>query len=499
MSSPFDQDAQSSVPPASDWPTQPQWPAPQAPSMPTMPPPPPAPPAPPTAAPPAPPASSPWQPQPASPPVWQAAPAGPPMGPPPVPPTAYAAPTGGPAPRSTITSSGSKVGLAVGVVVALLIGATAGGVASRAIFTSSDTATATAPVVPSQGATTPTTTPGTGSSSGSSGSGSGSSSGSSGQMTSWDDVAAAINVGVVNIESQMSQGVGAGTGMVLTSDGEILTNNHVVEGASAIVVTVVQSGKSYRASIVGRDPQQDVAVLQLHDASGLTTIPLGDSDNVKVGDQVAAIGNAGGKGGTPSVATGRVTGLDQQITASDQDGSNAETLTGMIQVDANVIPGDSGGPLANTKGEVVGMDSAAAVSSGGTGLRSRSGSSGGGEGYAIPINKALEVAKELKASGKGASAADGSVTSGSGGFLGVQVKDATDGGAQVVAVENGSPADSAGLSAGDVITGVDRTEVVDPSALVSILSGHKSGDKVSITYVGTDGKTHTVTATLASK
>jgi S1-C subfamily serine protease len=494
MSSPFDQDAQSSVPPASDWPTQPQWPAPQAPSMPTTPPPPPAPPAPPAA----PPTSSPWQPQPASPPVWQAAPAGPPMGPPPVPPAPLGAPAGGPAPRSTLTSSGSKVGLAVGVVVALLIGATAGGVASRAIFTSSDTATATAPAAPSQGATTPTTTPGTGSSSGSSGSGSGSSSGSSGQMTSWNDVVDAVTVGVVNIESRMSGGVGAGTGMVLSSDGEILTNNHVVEGASAIVVTVVESGKSYRASIVGRDPQQDVAVLQLQDASGLSTIPLGDSDAVKVGDQVAAIGNAGGKGGEPSVATGRVTGLDQQITASDEDGSNAETLTGMIQVDANVVPGDSGGPLANTKGQVIGMDSAAAVSSGGS-LRSRSGSSGGGEGYAIPINKALSIAEDLKASGKGASAADGSVTSGSGGFLGVQVREGTDGGAEIVAVENGSPADSAGLAAGDVITGVDRTEVVDPSALVSILSGHQAGDKVSITYVGSDGTTHTATATLTSK
>jgi S1-C subfamily serine protease len=317
-------------------------------------------------------------------------------------------------------------------------------------------------------------------------------------MTSWNDVVDAITVGVVNIESQMSGGVGAGTGMVLTSDGEILTNNHVVEGASAIVVTVVESGKSYRASIVGRDPQQDVAVLQLQDASGLSTIPLGDSDTVEVGDQVAAIGNAGGKGGDPTVATGRVTALDQQITASDEDGSNAETLTDMIQVDANVVPGDSGGPLANTKGEVIGMNSAAAVGAGSS-MRSRSGTSGGGEGYAIPIEKALSIAEDLKASGKGASAADGSITSGSGGFLGVQVQEGADGGAEIVAVENASPADTAGLSAGDVITGVDRTEVVDPSALVSILSEHQAGDKVSITYVGTDGKTHTVTATLASK
>jgi S1-C subfamily serine protease len=317
-------------------------------------------------------------------------------------------------------------------------------------------------------------------------------------MASWDDVVDAISVGVVNIETSMSGGVGAGTGMVLTSDGEVLTNNHVVEGASAIVVTVVETGKSYRASIVGRDPQEDVAVLQLQDASGLSTIPLGDSDAVRVGDQVAAIGNAGGKGGEPAVATGRVTALDQDITASDEDGSNAETLTGMIQVDANVVPGDSGGPLASTKGEVIGMNSAAAVGAGSS-LRSRGTTSGGGEGYAIPIDKALAIAEDLKASGRGASAADGSIATGSGGFLGVQVQDGTTGGAEIVAVENGSPADSAGLSAGDVIVGVDGTEVVDPSGLISILSELEAGDRVTISYVGSDGRTRQVTATLASR
>ena len=198
-----------------------------------------------------------------------------------------------------------------------------------------------------------------------------------------------VNVGVVNIESRVSGGVGAGTGMVLTSDGEILTNNHVVEGASQIVVTVVTTGESYRASIVGTDPEDDVAVLKLTGASDLQTIPLGDSDTAQVGDQVAAIGNAGGVGGTPSIATGRVIALDQQITASDEDGSNAETLTDMIQVDANVVPGDSGGPLANTSGEVIGMNSAAAAGAGSLGSTRFRGSSGGGEGYAIPINKAL--------------------------------------------------------------------------------------------------------------
>ena len=267
----------------------------------------------------------------------------------------------------------------------------------------------------------------------------------------------------------MSGGVGAGTGMVLTSDGEILTNNHVVEGASQIVVTVVTTGESYRASIVGTDPEDDVAVLQLTGASDLQTIPLGDSDTVQVGDQVAAIGNAGGVGGTPSIATGRVTALGQQITASDEDGSNAETLTDMIQVDANVVPGDSGGPLANTSGEVIGMDSAAAAGSGSLGATRFRGGTGGGEGYAIPINKALSIAEELKTTGANGGSSSG--TSTSGGYLGVQVQESADGGAEIVSVQSGSPAAEAGLVAGATIVAVDRTEITTPDELVSVLSG----------------------------
>jgi len=301
---------------------------------------------------------------------------------------------------------------------------------------------------------------------------------------------------VVDIESRLSAGIGAGTGMVLTADGEILTNNHVVQGASQIVVTMVTTGESYRASIVGTDPQDDVAVLQLTGASGLQTIPLGDSDSVKVGDQVAAIGNAGGAGGTPSVATGRVTALDQQITASDEDGSNAETLTGMIQVDANVVPGDSGGPLANTNGEVVGMDSAAAASSGIGATRFRGGT-GGGEGYAIPINKALSIAEQLKKTHANAGSSSG--TSTSGGYLGVQVQESADSGASIVSVQAGSPAAQAGLAAGATIVAVDRTEITTPDQLVTALAGHKAGDKVTITWLGTDGRSHQTSVTLASR
>ncbi len=133
-----------------------------------------------------------------------------------------------------------------------------------------------------------------------------SSNGQSSTPQSWAQVAAAIDPGVVDIETRLPQGIGAGTGMVLTDSGEILTNNHVIDGATQIAVTVATTGDSYDATVVGTDPTDDIAVLQLTGASGLATIPIGDSDSVKVGDSVAAIGNAGGQGGEPAVAPGTV-------------------------------------------------------------------------------------------------------------------------------------------------------------------------------------------------
>jgi S1-C subfamily serine protease len=174
----------------------------------------------------------------------------------------------------------------------------------------------------------------------------------------------------------------------------------------------------------------------------------------------------------------------------------------MIQVDAEVVPGDSGGPLANTNGEVVGMDSAAGSGAGSTGgpMRFRGGT-GGGEGYAIPINKALSIVEELEAShaNAGGSSSDGSRTTSSGGFLGVQVQAGTDRGAEVAAVQSGSPAAMAGLAAGDTIVAVDGTTVATPDALVDALSEHPAGEKVTITWLGTDGRTHQTPVTLASR
>jgi S1-C subfamily serine protease len=310
--------------------------------------------------------------------------------------------------------------------------------------------------------------------------------------TSWATVAAAIDPGVVDIETRVSGGIGAGTGMVLTADGEIITNNHVIDGASQIVVTTVVDGKTYRANVVGADPADDIAVIKLVGASGLATIPIGNSDDVKVGDQIAAIGNAGGQGGDPAIAPGTVTALHQQITASDPDGSNSETLTDVIQVAADMQPGDSGGALADVNGKAIGIN--AAASAGRSRYRTTT-----NQGFAIPMNKALAIAQQLVATGSTGNSAGSSSGSGSTathGYLGVQVRDGSAGGAQIVTVVTAGPAAGAGLQAGAVITAVDGTAVASASDLTTILQQHAAGDRVAVGWTGADGTDHKTTITL---
>src|SRR6202007_2668021 len=186
-------------------------------------------------------------------------------------------------------------------------------------------------------------------------------------------------------------GSAAGTGIVLTSDGEVLTNNHVIEGATSIKVTDVGNGRTYTATVVGYDASHDVAVLQLQNASGLTVASLGDSSSVRAGDNVVALGNAGGQGGTPSVAAGTVTALGQSITASDELSNVSEQLTGLIETNAPIQPGDSGGPLVNAYGQVIGMDTAA-----GNNYQFQGQSSTATQAYAIPIGEALSIAKQIE-------------------------------------------------------------------------------------------------------
>jgi len=186
------------------------------------------------------------------------------------------------------------------------------------------------------------------------------------------------SVGLVNINTRLPKAVGAGTGIVLDATGVVVTNNHVIAGATAISATDPNNGRTYRADVVGTDPDHDIALMRLRDATALPVAVLGDSDNVQVGDHVEAMGNAGGRGGAPTVTTGEVIALDRSVVARDDYQHSSHRLRGMIEVDASVQPGDSGGPLVGTAG-VIGMDTAASDQS----------------GFAIPINTVMATVHRL--------------------------------------------------------------------------------------------------------
>jgi S1-C subfamily serine protease len=285
----------------------------------------------------------------------------------------------------------------------------------------------------------------------------------------------------------------AGTGIVLSSSGEVLTNNHVINGANSIDVTDVGNGQTYPATVIGYDHSHDIAVLQLQGASGLQTASIGDSGTVTVGDQIAAIGNAGGLGGTPSIAAGTVSALNQTITVTDEVAGTAQQLAGLIQVAAYVQPGDSGGPLVDPAGRVIGVDTAAS-----TGPRSQT----GGEGFAIPINDAIAISKKID-TGTGSE----TIHIGPTGILGVMVQPGPDSrgrsgsptapGALVAGVTPGSPGDQTGLTAGDVIVSLDGVAVGSPTTLTTLLTGHHPGDQVGLAWVTPSGQQHNATVRLA--
>ena len=239
-------------------------------------------------------------------------------------------------------------------------------------------------------------------------------------VLSTSQIASRVDPGLVDVVSTLGdqQATAAGTGIVLTSNGEVLTNNHVIDGATSIKVTDVGNGRTYTAKVVGYDASQDVAVIQLQNASGLTVASLGDSSTVQTGDSVVALGNAGGKGGTPSVAAGTVTALNQSITASDEGAGNSEQLTGLIETNADIQPGDSGGSLVNSYGQVIGMDTAA---SSGTQLQSQSGQAAE-QAFAIPINEATSIARQIEAGTTSATVHIGATA-----FLGVETQPASQG------------------------------------------------------------------------
>ena len=316
------------------------------------------------------------------------------------------------------------------------------------------------------------------------------------QVSSASTVADQVDNGLVDIVTTLSyqQAQAAGTGMVLTRNGEVLTNNHVIEGATSIKVTDIGNGRTYKAVVIGYDRSHDVAVLKMVGASGLGTVRLGNSRSATVGQKVIGIGNAGGKGGTPSVVTGRIVQIGASVDASDGSAGTTEKLTGLISHNAPIRPGDSGGPLVNLSGRVIGINTAASTRGGNFQIHSQT------QAFAIPINRALAIARQVEAR-----RASATVHIGKTGFLGVEVLSASQARAHGVAagqgvviggVFSGSPASRAGLAAGDVIVSADGRTVGSPLALQSVLGRHHPGDHVPISWTGRAGALHSATVVL---
>jgi S1-C subfamily serine protease len=289
------------------------------------------------------------------------------------------------------------------------------------------------------------------------------------------------NVGIVDIYTTLGyeNGVAAGTGMIVSSSGEVLTNNHVIRGATSFKVFDVTSHHTYAASVVGYSVSRDVAVLQLAHATGLHTIRVNRSAPVRVGQSVVARGNAQGRGGVPKAARGRVIALHRQIVAKDDSG-DAETLTNLIATNAPVEPGDSGGPLENGRNQAIGMVTAGST----TGTVRR--------GFAIPIKQALNVASLIEG-GKSTATVHVGPTA----FLGVVLQDVS-GGAQISQVVAGKAADVAGLVAGDVITSINGTGITSSSDVRKTVLLLVPGKSVPITWTDASGDPQNGTITPTS-
>ena len=371
--------------------------------------------------------------------------------------------------------------------------------------------------------------------------------GAAGGGTSRSDtqrVANAVSPGIVNVVSTPSYqgGTLAGTGMVLTSNGLVLTNNHVVEGTSqekAMVADTGPNGRRYKVTVLGTDATDDVALLKLDGASNLKTVPIGNSSSVRIGQAVVALGNAEGQDSKPTVVTGTITSLNRSIAASDAGARTTENLHGMLQTNAPIVEGDSGGALASTQGKVIGMNTAANTGTTGT---------AGAMGFAIPINRAMRIVGEIL---KGSTSRQ--IQLGYPAFLGVTVASSKSGpstspnphtqlqqlreqanaqaqglgglggnggssshgclstdqasapssapdvssGVLVGGVLCGTPVSQAGMTSGAVITGIDGHAITSPASLTKTLSGYRPGETVSVTWVSHGGQHRTSSLTLA--
>jgi S1-C subfamily serine protease len=340
-----------------------------------------------------------------------------------------------------------------------------------------------------------------------------------------------VEPGVVDVSANLQylDETAEGTGFVIdAANGLVLTNNHVIDGATSVTVTPVTSGRTYQAVVVGYDLAHDVAVLRIKGAAGLKAVATGDSDRLATGTQVLALGNEAGQGGPPTIAPGVISSTGRSIVASDQSSGLTETLHGMLQTSADIRPGDSGGPLANAAGQVVGIDTAAG--SGGPGVAFA--------GYAIPINTALSIARQI-AAGRPSPA----IQLGMPAFLGVLLPDSASSdplrqaseqkrrqqarnasnsgrgclngnagsytavpaaiaparsGALVDGVVCGTGAAHAGLAAGDVITSFGGHAVTSARALSSALAADRPGSTTTLTWVATGGEQHTAQVILGA-
>ena len=398
-----------------------------------------------------------------------------------------------PKPHSTFRKS--TVGLLVGGVAAFAIAVGGGGFALGASVAASNASTSSAITATPQTYTQPNsdqylpTSPfggesGSGTTGGSGSSGGSATSPSTGSTDTSTAATAATDEqteGVVTIVSSLYYSdttQAAGTGVILTSDGQILTNNHVIDGATSIAVTVESTGKTYDATVVGTDATDDIALLQLVDASGLD-VSTTSTDALSVGDEATSVGNAEGTGNLVAAA-GTITALDESITVGNEYTGASESLSGLIEVDADVVSGDSGGPLVDEEGDVIGIVTAA--SSGSTNI----------SGYAIPIDAALTIVDQINSGVE-----TDSVSIGAPAFLGVQIATTqTAGGVVIGGVIAGTPAATAGLAEGDTITAVDGTAVSTSDALTALIATYEPGDSITLTYTTAAGAAQQATITL---
>ncbi len=292
----------------------------------------------------------------------------------------------------------------------------------------------------------------------------------------------------INTTLEGGEGAAAGTGMVLTSSGVVLTNNHVIEQATSIQAVDLGNGRTYRARVLGYDERRDIAVLQLVGASALRTVKLGDSKNVLVGARVVTVGNAGGIGGEPAARSGTVLAIDRAIEVANDFDHSVEHLSQLIQFHGDLQPGDSGGPMVDAAGAVIGMDTAASTRFEFSGRTT-------GQGFAIEIDALTPIAHRILA-GRGSR----TIHIGPTAFIGVEVQPSArhPDGARVAGVISGTPAATAGLGADDVIVALAGRRITSNTSLTDALVPYRPGSRVSLRWREPGGREHTARITLGT-